>query len=46
VHLSLFTTFYRTSILVCPPNIFDKSTPVLTYNMWYYIKLFNRMSQT
>src|SRR6218665_471747 len=28
MHLSLFTTFCPPNILVCPPNIFDKSTPV------------------
>src|SRR6218665_2726962 len=28
MHLSLFTTFCPHNILVCPPNIFDKSTPV------------------
>src|SRR6218665_124660 len=28
MHLSLFTTFCLPNILVCPPNIFDKSTPM------------------
>src|SRR6218665_503825 len=30
MHLSLFTTFLPPpNILICPPNIFDKSTPVV-----------------
>jgi len=29
VHLTMFTTFCHPNILVCLPNIFDKSTPVL-----------------
>ena len=28
MHLSVFTTFYSPNIWVCPPNIFDKFTPV------------------
>src|SRR6218665_550082 len=28
MHLSLLTTFAPPIFLVCPPNIFDKSTPV------------------
>jgi len=31
MHLSLFTIF-SPNILVCPPNIFDKSTPVVRTN--------------
>jgi len=30
MHLSLFTTFCPPNILVCPPNIFDKSTPMFS----------------
>jgi len=30
MHFSLFTTF-PPYILVCPPNIFDKSTPLKLY---------------
>src|SRR6218665_549281 len=44
MHLSLFTTFFLppSNILVCPPNIFDKSTPVLlekgTFKVTFIVK--------
>ena len=35
MHLSLFATFCPSNILVCPPNIFNKSTPVpMSQNLW------------
>src|SRR6218665_1083542 len=32
MHLSVFTTFSHPQIWVCPPNIFNKSTPVCLTN--------------
>src|SRR6218665_361768 len=39
MHLSLFTTFCPPNILVCPPNIFGKSTTVvrIQYKMLYFV---------
>jgi len=33
MHLALFTTFLP-NILICPPNIFDKSTPVMESSLY------------
>ena len=41
IHLSLFYHLPSPNILVFPPNIFDKSTPVVGYVLYYYNGLNN-----